>query len=143
AFASEEVMPTVSVAVVTRFQLTSTALTVTLKAVPALWAVGAPVLPVPLPGEAVSPGTSICSLANAPGFTVTDAVAEVLVPSVMLVATTDQVPAVLLVRLNELVPLTNALLAGSTSLGSLHVMPTVFELVTRFQLASTARTVTL
>ena len=36
ALASEEVMPTVSITVLTRFQLASTALTVTLKAVPAV-----------------------------------------------------------------------------------------------------------
>ena len=45
ALASLEVMPTVSVEV-TGFQLASTALTVTLKAVPAVCALGVPVLPV-------------------------------------------------------------------------------------------------
>src|SRR5438477_465534 len=53
ALASLEVMLTVSVAVLIRFQLASTALAVTLKAVPAVCAVGAPVLPVALPGAAV------------------------------------------------------------------------------------------
>ena len=56
ALASVEVMPAVSV-IVTRFQLASTALTVTLKALPAVWAEGVPVLPVALPGAAVSPGS--------------------------------------------------------------------------------------
>src|SRR5438874_9189419 len=52
---------------VTRFQYTSTALTVTLNAVQALWPSGAPVLPDPLPGAAISPGTSNWSLADVAG----------------------------------------------------------------------------
>src|SRR4051812_35907495 len=56
ALASVEVIPTVSVEVTT-FQLASTALTVTLKLEPAVCADGLPVLPVALPGAAVSPGT--------------------------------------------------------------------------------------
>src|ERR1043166_8125629 len=68
ALVSEQVMPTVSLVVLTRFQFESTALTVTLKAVPAVRAVGVPVLPVALPGEAVSPGTNNNSLANAAGL---------------------------------------------------------------------------
>src|SRR2546430_17404446 len=63
-------MPTVSVMLVTRFQLASTALTVTVKAVPAVRAVGAPVLPLAVPGAAVSPGTNSCSLVKAAAFTV-------------------------------------------------------------------------
>src|SRR5204863_10198617 len=57
ALASVAVMRTVSVMVLTRFQFASTALTVTLKAVPAVRAVGVPVFPRLEPGEAVSPGT--------------------------------------------------------------------------------------
>src|SRR5205823_1741808 len=72
ALASLEVIPTVSVAVVTVFQLASTALTVRLKGVAAVCAVGVPVLPVLVPGAAVSPGRRICNLANAPGLTVMD-----------------------------------------------------------------------
>src|SRR5262245_1466986 len=53
AFASDDVIPTVSATVVTGFQLASTALTVTLKGVPATWAVGVPVFPVALPGAAI------------------------------------------------------------------------------------------
>src|SRR6266567_2836168 len=53
AVESVEVIPTVSVTVFTRFQFASTALTVTLKDVQAVWAVGVPVLPLALPGEAV------------------------------------------------------------------------------------------
>src|SRR6266566_608573 len=70
ALASDEVRPAVSVAVVTRFQLASTALTVTLKAVPAVWAAEVPALPRAVPGDAVSPGTRICNLVYAPGLTV-------------------------------------------------------------------------
>src|SRR6266540_3410745 len=144
ALASEEVIPTVSVAVVTVFQLASTALSVALIGVPAVCAVGAPVLPVLLPGAAVSPGTKICSLVKAPTLKVMSGlVFAVLVPSVMSVAVTVQLPAVLLVRLKLFVPATSAALAGSTSLGSVQVIPPVCVLPTRFQLASTALTVTL
>ena len=63
AVVSLEVIPTVLVAVVTRFQLVSTALTVRLTAVKALWADGVPVLPLTVPGAAVSPGARSWSLA--------------------------------------------------------------------------------
>src|SRR4029077_4894927 len=63
ALASVEVMPTVSVEL-TGFQLASTALTVTLKLLPAVWAEGAPVLPEAVPGAAVSPGIRIWSFAK-------------------------------------------------------------------------------
>src|SRR6266536_4329099 len=69
ALESVEVMPTVWV-LPTRFQLASTALTVTLNAVPAARAVGVPLLPVAVPGAAVSPGTSNCNFTNAAAFTV-------------------------------------------------------------------------
>jgi hypothetical protein len=56
AFASLDVMAIVGV-VLTTFQLSSTAFTVTFKEVPAVWGVGGvPVLPVGVPGAAVSPG---------------------------------------------------------------------------------------
>src|SRR2546425_3642553 len=71
ALASLDVIPTVCV-LLTRFQFASTELTVTLKALPAVWAVGVPVLPVAVPGAAVSPGTSTCNFTNAPVFTVTE-----------------------------------------------------------------------
>ena len=70
ALLSEELIPMVSATVLTRFQFASTALTVTAKAVPAVWAAGEPVLPAALPGEAVSPGAKICSLVNGPALTV-------------------------------------------------------------------------
>ena len=71
AFGSVEVMPTVSVEVTT-FQLASTALTVTVNAPPAVWADGAPVLPVAVPGAAVSPGMSSWSFVKAPALIVVD-----------------------------------------------------------------------
>jgi hypothetical protein len=81
SFGSEVVMPTVWV-LLTRFQLASTARTVTLKAVPALCALGVPVLPVAVPGAAVSPGTSSCSLAKAAALTVIDGLLlSLLLPS--------------------------------------------------------------
>src|SRR5260370_23624225 len=69
AFASEEVIAAVSVALVIRFQFASTALTVILNAVPAVWAVGVPLLPVEVPGAAVSPGARTWSCVNTPAFT--------------------------------------------------------------------------
>ena len=57
------------VTLLTRFQNASTARTVTLKDAPAVVAVGVPVLPLTLPGAAVSPGTRSCSLVNAAGLT--------------------------------------------------------------------------
>jgi hypothetical protein len=55
-------------------------------------AVGVPVLPVPLPGDAISPGTSSCSFANAAAFTTTLLEVALVRPlavklTVMLVAT--------------------------------------------------------
>ena len=58
ALVSELVRPTMSLALLTRFQFASTALTVTLNAVPAFCGEGVPLLPVALPGAAVSPGAS-------------------------------------------------------------------------------------
>ena len=57
AFGSLELIAMVSL-VFTTFQFASTALTVTLNAVPAVWAVTVPVLPLAVPGAAVSPGAS-------------------------------------------------------------------------------------
>ena len=71
-FGSVEVNEVVSVTVVTRFQFVSTARIVTLKAVPAVCGLGVLVFPVIVPGAAVSPGSSSCSLTNAPAFTVMD-----------------------------------------------------------------------
>ena len=70
ALASLDVMPTVSLTLFTRFQFASTAFTVTLNAVPAVCALGVPVLPVVEPAEAVSPGIKSCSFVNAPTLTV-------------------------------------------------------------------------
>ena len=56
ALVSDEVIPTVSVAVVTTFQLASTPFTVTVNCVPAACAVGLPVFPLADPADAVSPG---------------------------------------------------------------------------------------
>src|ERR1041384_6384450 len=72
ALVSLEVMPTVSVAVLTTFQKSSTALTVTLNAAPEVWFVGVPVFPVVVPAAAVSPGTSNCSFVNEAALTVND-----------------------------------------------------------------------
>src|SRR5207245_1029214 len=110
ALLSDEVRPTVSVALVTRFQLASTPLTVTLKAVPAVCAVGAPLFPVGVPGEAVSPGTSSCNLVNAPALTErAGLVVEFWMAGwVMSEAVRVALPAVLRVTLRLLAPLTSA-----------------------------------
>ena len=71
ALLSVEVMCMVSLVLI-KFQFASTALTMTLNGVPAIWAVGVPILPVLVPEAAVSPGVKICSLANTPGLTVID-----------------------------------------------------------------------
>jgi hypothetical protein len=140
---SLELIPTVCVEL-TLFQFASTALTVTLNDVPEVRALGVPVLPVVVPGAAVSPGTNNCSFTNAPAFTVIDGlVFAVFVPSVMSVAVTVAVPEVFNVTANVSVPATNAAFTGKTALPSLEVMPTVCVELTRFQFASTALTVTL
>jgi hypothetical protein len=69
ALGSVAVIATRSLAVETRFQFASTALTVRLKAVPAVRPPGTPVLPPVVPGAALSPGARICSLLNTPAPT--------------------------------------------------------------------------
>ena len=100
ALLSLEVMPTVWVTFVIRFQFASTALTVRVKAVPEAAGDGCPTLPVAVPGTAVSPGTSNCSLVNGPGLTVMEGlVEEALVLSVTSLAVTVALPLVLRVTL--------------------------------------------
>src|SRR5260370_1316259 len=112
-------MPTVSVTVLTRFQLEATALTVTLKPVKALWAVGVPVLPLAVPGAAVSPGSRICNLANAPVTTLIAGLLEaVLDGSDTSDAVKVALPTVLHVTLKVLVPEERVVLAGNVALGS-------------------------
>src|SRR5438477_628346 len=104
-------MAMMCVTVLTRFQLASTALTVTLKAAPAVWALGAPVLPVGEPGDAVSPGTRSWSLVKAPALTVMDGLMfAVFVLSVTSLAVIVHDPAVLKVTpfVKVLVPATSA-----------------------------------
>jgi hypothetical protein len=144
AFTSLEEIPTWSATVLIRFQFASTALTVTLNGVPATCALGVPVLPVGVPGAAVSPGTKICSFANEPPPTLIDGlVLAVFVPSVISVDVTVAVPAVFRVTANVFVPPTSAALDGNTAFASVDVMPTTSVELTTFQFASTAFTVTL
>ena len=103
-----------------------------------------PVLPVAVPGAAVSPGSRSWSFANAPALIVVDGlVLAVIEPFVMSVAVNVAVPAVFGVTESVLVPATSAALAGSVALASVEVMPTVSVELTTFQFASTALTVTL
>ena len=61
----------------------------------------------------------------------------------MSAAVRVQLPAVLFVRENVLVPLTRAALPGSAALVSVELMATVSFVLIKFQFASTAFTVTL
>src|SRR5215212_5381394 len=87
ALVSLELSATVSVTVLTRFQLASTALTVTSKALPAVRALGLPLLPLAVPGAAVSPGRRSWSLVKAPALTLMlGLVFAVLLPSLLSLA---------------------------------------------------------
>src|SRR5213078_3322807 len=116
ALASLEVVLTVSV-LLTRFHAASTDRIVTLNAVPAVCAVGVPVLPVAVPGAAVSPGTNTCIFTNGPAFTVIEGlVLAVLLPSLRSVAVSVLLPVVLELTLKVCVPATKAALTGRTTL---------------------------
>ena len=145
ALLSDDVIATVSVPVLTTFQLASTALAVTLNAVPAVRAVGVPVLPLPVPGAAVSPGNKSCNFTKAAALTVIELlVLAVLLGSGMSLAVTVRPPVVFKVTLKFRVPATSAAFPGRTALVSDEVMPMVsVTLVITFQFASTALTVTL
>ena len=79
-------MVTSGAALLTTFQLASTALTIIplLMLLPTVCAAGVPVLPgvgpVVVPGAAVSPGNRICSLVTEPGLTVR---LELAIPAVV------------------------------------------------------------
>ena len=101
-------------------------------------------MPVTVPGAAVSPGTSNCIFTKAPAFTVMDGlVLAVLLPSVLSVAVIVAVPPVFKVTLKVCVPAVKAAAAGSVALVSDEEIATVSFVLTTFQLASTALTVTL
>src|SRR6266487_4403873 len=78
AVPAEEVVPTVSAMVLIRFQSASTALTVTLNGVPAACGLGVPVLPLAVPGAAVSPGTSNWSLLKTAELTANEVLTALL-----------------------------------------------------------------
>src|SRR3989441_66492 len=152
ALASELVIVTLVVAVLTTFQLASTALTTIplAIAVPAVCAVGvAAVLPVAVPGAATSPGSKICSFVTAPAFTVTLALVLAVNAPPASVAVTVGVPAVLKVKLDKTrVPATSVRLPAVAPLSSaMAALLSVLVIVTlgvaaftTFQLASTALT---
>lgn len=66
----------------TKFQYWSTALTVTLNAPFTYSMLGVPVLPLVVPGAAVSPGTSNCNWVNVPAVLVREKLAVVATPGV-------------------------------------------------------------
>lgn len=81
---------------------------------------------------------------NVPGLTVADElIAGEMEPSVTSLAETVAEPAVLNVTLKALEPATNAASTGRVALGSLEEIEVVWVELTRFQLASTERTVIL
>src|SRR3989475_439060 len=152
ALASELVTVTLVVAVLTTFQLASTALTTIplAIAVPAVCAVGvAAVLPVAVPGAATSPGNRICSFVTDPAFTVTLALVLAVSAATASVAVTVRVPTVLKVKLDEVpVPATSVRLPAAAPLSSalaallseLVIVTSGVALLTTFQFASTALT---
>ena len=128
----------------TRFQFVSTALTVTLNALPAVRPAGVPVLPVAVPGAAVYPGISNWSFANVAAFTATAGLVLAAFPGLVIsLAVKVRLPAVRSVTLKFWVPFASAAFDGRIAFASLEVMPTVSAAVfIRFQFASTALTVT-
>jgi len=146
ALGSEVVSVTFGVAPGTTFQLASTALT-TLPfriALPAVSAVGVPVLPVVVPGAAVSPGNRSCNFVTAPALTTIEGLVELWIAGVVRsLAVTVALPAVLNVMLKVAVPLVKAALAGVEALGSLNVIPIESLVCRTFQKLSTALTVTV
>src|SRR5260221_1875973 len=126
ALMSEEVMPTESPTVGTTFQFASTALTVTAKGVPAVCAEGEPLLPVALPGEALSPGTRSCNLVKPPALTGMAAlVPRAMAEWVTLEAVRVALPLVLSVTLNWAVPSAKGAEDGNIAFVSEEVMLTV------------------
>src|SRR5439155_431569 len=147
ALASVEVIPAVSVMVLTTFQFTSTALTVAVKAVPAIWAIGAPVLPVAVPGTVVSPGANNCNFTNAPALIVTLALVLAANAAPASVAVMVRLPVVLKVKLDKVaVPATRLRFPAVTPLSSamaalaseLVIVTFGVAVLTTFQFASTA-----
>src|SRR5436309_13643656 len=136
ALGSLELIPALAVTELTRFQFASTALTVTLKAVPAVRAVGVPLLPLTLPGAAASPGTKNCNLVNAVALTeIAGLVLAVLLTSLRSVAVTVELPAAFKVTLKLWTPLMCAACGGRPVLLSDDLIPSVsVSLLIEFQL---------
>ena len=88
----------------TRFQLASTALTVTVTGEPAVWVSGVPVLPVVVPGAAVSPGIRTCNFEAVPAvMTIPETVPVFEFPSVAVMFIVSAVLSlVLIVNVPEL-----------------------------------------
>ena len=81
-----------------------------------------PLLPVAVPGAAVSPGRRTCNWLGAPAFTViAGLVLAVFVGSGTSDAVRVRLPTVLSVTLSVRVPLTSAVSAGRAALGSVLV----------------------
>ena len=101
-------------------------------------------MPEAVPGAADSPGANSCSFVNTSGLTViVGLVLAVTAVCVTFEATTVALPAVLRVMLKLLLPFTSEALAGKTAFESLEPIEAVSLVLTTFQFASTAFTVTL
>src|SRR5947207_577653 len=113
------VIPTVFEMVLMTFQFASTAFAVTFNAIPAVWTEGVPILPLVLPGAAVSPGTNNCSLTNGPGLTITLLLVLAVNAPAASVAVMVRAPEVLNVKLERVrVPETNVKLPAVAPLSS-------------------------
>ena len=145
AFGSEHVTPIMSLTELITFQFASTALTVTLKAVPAACGIGDPDFPVAVPGAALSPGINNRNFVNAPELTAMPGLMLAGIEGwVMSDTVTVELPAVFKVKLTTLLPLTRLVSAGTDALESEEARWMVsVRLEATFQNASTALTVTL
>jgi len=146
ALLSELLRLTLAPAPATRFQFASTARTMMPLAigVSAVCAVGEPVLPVAVPGAAVSPGNKICSLVTAAALMeMTGLVSDTIEGLVTSESVTVWLPAVLKVTLKERLPFTSAALDGGVEFGSDKETAIRSFVLTRFQKLSTALAVTL
>src|SRR5262245_27864109 len=118
ALASVDRMPTLSVAVGTRYQFESTAYTVMGTTEPAVCVDGDPDLPFAVPGAKVSPGASAISFANGPVTRMPGVELAVIEASVTSEAVTIKLPCAFSVTLKFLVPDTSAASAGSVAVPS-------------------------
>src|SRR5437868_10340400 len=102
---------------------------------------GEPVFPLAVPGAAVSPGTSNCSLVKAAELI---GIAELVLLAIAACVTSETVklavPEVFRVTAKVFAPPIRAALAGRIAFGSVAAMAIASLVLMRFQFASTALT---